>query len=261
MEYVGKEKCEAPAYCRHSGTAFAQTVAVMGDSHAQSAYSGMARLGKEMGFNTFLLGEGGHEMMLLLRQGKPQKYIDILLKKQDIKLVFLIFRIRLYISGEHNFTENNPGIDVARKNRVPAEVLRERLQYAVDKLKAAGKEVIIVGDNPELFANPRDYIKRPFSSHRSFRDFPVLLKKDVLAYQKEALALLGEIKGATVISPIDVFCPLDKCQVFDQDGLPFYYDDDHLSFAGSEFQARQLFLPYLEKWMAKERGAASVSGK
>ncbi|MCM1513148.1 MAG: hypothetical protein NC112_08610, partial [Oxalobacter formigenes] len=128
----------------------------------------------------------------------------------------------------------------------------------VDKLKAAGKEVIIVGDNPELFAHPGDYVERPFSS-RSMSDFPVLLKKDVLAYQKEALALLGEIKGAEVISPIDVFCPLDKCRVFDEEGLPFYYDDDHLSVAGSELQARGAFLPYLRRMV--EKGKNTVGSR
>lgn len=37
-------------------------------------------------------------------------------------------------------------------------------------------------------------------------DFPVLLKQDVLDCQKEALALPGELKGATVILHVDMFC-------------------------------------------------------
>lgn len=37
-------------------------------------------------------------------------------------------------------------------------------------------------------------------------DFPVLLKQDVLDYQKEALALPGELKGAAVILRVDMFC-------------------------------------------------------
>ncbi|MCM1511610.1 MAG: hypothetical protein NC112_00595, partial [Oxalobacter formigenes] len=254
MAYVGKEKCDALTYCRYLETGSTQTVAVVGDSHAHFAYSGLAKLGKEMGFNTVILGNAGTDIMPLLRQGKDLAFIDVLLEKQDIKLVFLIFRIRLYISGEHNLAMESPGlIEIYRRNKVPTNVLRMKLQEMVDKLKAVGKEVVIVGDNPELFAKPRDYVKRPLGRGKGVHDFPMLLKKDVLAYQKAALALLGEIKGATVISPIDVFCPLDKCHAFSEEGLPLYYNSDHLSEAGGELQARQLFLPYLERWLGKEK--------
>ncbi len=32
---------------------------------------------------------------------------------------------------------------------------------------------------------------------------------------------------------------------FSNDGLPLYYDDDHLSLAGSVFQAEYILKPYL----------------
>ncbi|MCM1129668.1 MAG: acyltransferase [Alistipes senegalensis] len=260
VEYVCKEKTPRLICCRYSGTDFEKTVAVVGDSHAQSAYPGIAKLGKQMGFNTILLGStfpGMDTWMDPAGWDPLPEIMDILLERQDIQRVFLVFRVRLRISGEHNFVANRDKTLVKEKI-VPAGLFKARLQSIVDRLKTAGKEVIIVGDNPELFAHPGDYVERPFSS-RSMSDFPVLLKKDVLAYQKEALALLGEIKGAEVISPIDVFCPLDKCRVFDEEGLPFYYDDDHLSVAGSELQARGAFLPYLRRMV--EKGKNTVGSR
>lgn len=264
MAYVGREKCEALRYCSHSGTDFAQTVAVIGDSHAHSAYPGIAKLGKKMGFNTVLLGRLFPEIVVTGTwpeyKGRLPEIINIILKKPDIRQVFLVSRVRIYLEGKHNFIrhETPQHIEKLRENRVSVRVFQGWWQGIADTLKAAGKEVIIVGDNPELFADPHDYVKRPFLFTKRERAFPVLLKQDVLAYQKEALALLHEIKGATVISPVDAFCASGECRVFDEEGVPFYYDDDHLSEAGSEFQARQLFLPYLQKMVEKEKGGMPI---
>jgi hypothetical protein len=63
--------------------------------------------------------------------------------------------------------------------------------------------------------------------------------------QKDYLRLLYDITGATVVYSLDVFCPRDECLMFDERGLPLYYDDDHLSNAGSDFQAERLLAPYL----------------
>lgn len=275
IAYVGKEKCEALTYCRYSGTDFAQTVAVVGDSHALFAYSGLAELGEEMGFNTVLLGymypmnivsQTCDLLKHLPKEDQVGKVINILLEKPDIRQVFLIFRVRFYVDGVDNFISPRPPQEMERTKalvkecKVPASDFRMRLQELVNKLKAAGKEVIIVGDNPELFDNPRNYVARPFSS-KKFSDFSILSKQKVLAFQKEALALLHEIKGATVISPVDDFCASGECRVFGDAGLPFYYDSHHLSEAGGEFQARQVFLPYLKKMLEREKGVTAMKAK
>lgn len=253
VEYVGKEIAKSLFFCRYSGTDFAQTVAVVGDSHAHSAYHGIASLGKEMGFNTVLLGASVGNMRTLLLRGEDSKIIDILLEKPDIKLVFLVFRMPKYIKGKDR---PDNWFQTARKNGGAAVFFRKKLQNMLDRLKSAGKEVIIVNDNPTLPADPRDYAKRPSFFARKERLLPVLLQRDTLEQQKEVLALLSMVKGATVVSPVDVFCDSHKCRVFDEKGWFLYYDDNHLSEAGSEFQARQLFLPYLKKMAEKEKTGA-----
>ncbi|MCM1511868.1 MAG: hypothetical protein NC112_01940, partial [Oxalobacter formigenes] len=252
IEYVGKDKCEALTYCRYSGTDFEKTVAVVGDSHANSAYSGIAKLGKEMGFNTVILGNPLDRMKLFLARGEDSKIIDVLLKKADVKLVFLIFRFPKYIVDRHR-DKGSEWFETARKNGGSFAFSRMKLQDMVDKLKAAGKEVIIVGDNPTLPVDARNYVKRLvfFAGKERVPSGP--LQQDIREGQEKMLTLLFAIKGATVVSLVDVFCPLDKCRVFDRDGLLLYYDDTHLSEVGSDFQAREAFLPYLERWLGKQR--------
>jgi hypothetical protein len=125
------------------------------------------------------------------------------------------------------------------------EPFKKSLQQYVDTLRGYGLEVFIVAENPELPASPRDYIHRLFKFNQT--KFPDVHKADVIKRQENYLQLLSEINNATIIYTIEKMCPEDKCLVFTEDGLPMYYDDDHLSFAGSEFQAERILKPYLTR--------------
>jgi peptidoglycan/LPS O-acetylase OafA/YrhL len=236
-------------YCRYSGTNFKTTVAVIGDSHSNSAYPGIADLGKQLGFNTVLLGwiiPGGD-----IRHPDAAKNIpivmNILLQKYDIKKVFFVTHGRIYMTGIHNFTGNLSSyeIEYEAKHKIAPDIFRSSMQNIVDALTNGGKEVYIIAENPELPATPQDYAARPFRPAKENGAFPVVLKRDVLEQQKDYLRLLSEIRGARIVETVDAFCPGERCGVFTPDGLPLYYDDDHLSHAGSAFQAQRILKPYL----------------
>jgi hypothetical protein len=59
--------------------------------------------------------------------------------------------------------------------------------------------------------------------------------------------MLDNLRDVNVIKTIDTFCPKEECFLFDHEGLPLYQDDNHLSVAGSIFQAEQALKPYLLK--------------
>ena len=72
-------------------------------------------------------------------------------------------------------------------------------------------------------------------------------KKDVLARQQEYLDVLKDIKGAKIIYTLDAFCPTNECLLFNEQGLPLYWDDDHLSVhAGGNFLVDKVLEPYLK---------------
>ena len=104
-----------------------------------------------------------------------------------------------------------------------------------------GKEVYIIAENPQLPAEPRSYISRLFA-HRKFPDVRL---GDVMKRQEKYLRILSEITNATTIGVAGTMCPNGKCLAFTEDGLPMYWDDNHLSYIGSEFQAERILNPYL----------------
>jgi peptidoglycan/LPS O-acetylase OafA/YrhL len=248
LAYAGLAEGEL-IYCRYTEAGAAETVAVIGDSHAHSAYRGIAKLGRELGYNTVLLGRlipAGE----ILHEIGPQHYeklleeiafsFDVLNEKKDIRKVFIFTRGPIYITGleQYDLGEFLP-------MGVGCEPFKKSLQQYVDTLRGYGLEVFIVAENPELPAQPRDYIHRPFKIAPT--KLPDVHKADVVQRQENYLQLLAEIRDATIIYTIEKMCPEDKCLVFTEDGLPLYYDDDHLSFAGSEFQAERILKPYLIK--------------
>lgn len=119
------------------------------------------------------------------------------------------------------------------------EMFTKSLQIAVDKLASHGKMVYIIIDNPRLKHDINQYIGRPFKKQVD----PELLRKDVLKEQLAYRSSLKNISGATIIETLDLFCPVDKCRTFSEQGLPFYKDQDHLSYAGSEFLAKEILHP------------------
>jgi hypothetical protein len=52
--------------------------------------------------------------------------------------------------------------------------------------------------------------------------------------------MLYSLKNVTVIDCIDFFCPGEYCRYLSDDRIPLYYDDNHLSIAGSYFLADSL---------------------
>lgn len=224
--------------CQYTDAGSSRTVAVIGDSHAQSAYPGIAKENARLGLNTFYVS-------YVFRESKEtmERTLALLAIKKDIRHVFLFYRGVLYLKG--NDIDGYENYETA-----PLDKFEPFLQKTIDALKAMGKEVFIVSENPVFSRSAREYVIRPFVLSRK-QEPPKLKKEDVLAHQKEYLDLLGRLEGATVIYSLDVFCPQGECMMFSQERVPLYYDDDHLSIAGSHYQAQHLLAPILAR-IAKE---------
>jgi len=249
LSYANLEKGML-TYCKYTDIGADETVAIIGDSHATSAYEGIAKLGREIGYNTVLLG-------WIIPAGQIWNWnqddvknipvvLDVLKRKKDIRKVFICTRGMLYITGVRVFLEKIPLIEMEKEKNhsVGYAPFKKSLQSYVDILREYGKEVFIISENPELTDTPRNYIDRPFNLAKKGKILDVC-KVDVIKRQEKYLQLLSEIRNATIIDTIGPFCPDGKCLVFTEDGLPMYFDDDHLSPIGSDFQAERILRPYL----------------
>ncbi len=234
----------APVMCRfhkaseHPG---AEIVALIGDSHAHSAYPGMWQLLADKKINTLIVAHSGKPPFLGLDfgvdevQNKKQKNdSEIILKKigsqQEIRKVFIFTRGPSYFSG----------YEPSSHERIFDTVIdpinfAESLQNTANYLTSKGKEVFYITENPELSFSPKKCLRKGYF----FSDQECSMKiEDVLKRQSIYLDLLENMKNVTIIDSSKLFCNNGRCIVFDVEGNLLYADDDHLSISGSEFQAK-----------------------
>lgn len=229
------------SYCMYYDAQATETVAIIGDSHAHSAYLGLSEKFALRKKNTLLLANGGCPPLLGTQYGKSEEdkescrqRIDNLLKvvttKTDIKRIFLFTRGALYITGKYlvdgeKFNFKTPPIG--------EDVFFNGMNETIKLLKASGKSVIYVSENPELDTHPEECVDRPLRVNIKTCDVSV---KVVKIRQEKYLKILSEIKFDALINVLDAFCNENYCKAFDN-GYLLYADSDHLSIAGSRFQA------------------------
>ena len=242
LSYIGK-KLPKFDYCRRHDIGARETIAMIGDSHAHAAFFGMAQMLGEKGFNSVMLANsscppfpgGEHGATQAYRADcseRTQQLLDVLLALPDIGHVIIVTRGPVYLTGkEFGIEQVNPAL------QIEPEQFSSSLQNLVHLLIRAGKQVSYVTENPEMPFLPSRCIQRPFRVTTSECTIPL---QTVLERQAEYLAILNNIHGMHIVSVLDVFCTNGICHFASNDGALLYADKDHLSTAGSIFQANAL---------------------
>jgi hypothetical protein len=249
LKYTGIKKPLFP-YCRFTNVNSDETVAVIGDSHAHVAYPGIAEYLGNKGVNTVLLANSGcppfigsyiatNQMEKEACRDRIEQLLDAVIKKKDIKRVFVFTRGPFYNTGTEPLTGNK---DLTGGNVIPITDFTNSAQLSFNRLSKTGKLVFYVTENPELIYSAVSCISRPFKS--IIRDCSVE-KKLVLERQANYLSAFSNLKNVTIINSLSAFCPQEVCLVFDDEGSLLYADDDHLSVAGSKFLVQKLLNQYL----------------
>ena len=246
--YAPKSPRDEHTQIKYTNIGSPSTVAIFGDSHALSAYYGIAELNNSIGNNTFLISRSSSRfpiISLLFDDGNINKDItlqimDVINAQEDIKYVFIVTRgpwiYDVYARSNDDFIN-------LLAQKTPREIFEKSLQSAINKFKEHNKKIFIIIDNPRLPEDIRFYLPRPFRNGKKLK----LTKDDVLTMQYDYRIALNNIQGAEIIESINLFCPNGQVLLFDETGLPLYKDQDHLSKAGSIFQAKHLLIPYLRQ--------------
>lgn len=235
LKYIGGDP-EGLGYYRYNDLGLDETVAVYGDSHANAAYTGIAKLGEELrnsggGFNTLCLGSGG---VTAFYPTNIKKFVDIVAQNPKIKKIFLLTR------GSSLILNNNFG----------PEKFTSIYKDLVNKLTQLNKDVIIVAENPTLRRDIRSAIIRKVNGLSINHDSLKQSRKEVEDREKKYYDILNELAGiprVDVLDSIPAFCPSNNCLAYDDNDLPLYWDRDHLSVIGSDFQAQKIIKPWFEK--------------
>jgi peptidoglycan/LPS O-acetylase OafA/YrhL len=112
----------------------------------------------------------------------------------------------------------------------------------MNRLLLHGKKVILVLQAPELEEDIQSLV---FKSENQAED---IVGADRRWWEDRRTSVTGRLSDipheVVVIDPADVFCDLKSCHAT-RDGKALYFDDHHISLAGAELVAEQVY-PHLE---------------
>lgn len=217
------------------------TVALLGDSHANAMFLGLAKYYSSHGENLVNLGRGGClpfwgvNTDYVDRAAGCAEFMDRLLDyaktSASIHTVLLAATGNLYMDGGIRpvVSTSDPG------NKAASQVYMRELKNTITKFTAAKKKVILVIDYPEMSVDPHSCIRRPDA------EAPLVTKcatpqswvdMKAEAYRRIMFSVLAAFPNVGYIDIAPAFCDGVDCWAMKGNVL-LYRDGDHLSHDGS----------------------------
>jgi peptidoglycan/LPS O-acetylase OafA/YrhL len=235
--------------------------ALLGDSHAGALAFELDKSFSYVGFSFRQYTQGGCPFGPLIKNSSNdicEKYQSAYLKdfqSNNVETYIVVSRWAYYLN-DSNFNNEEGGIESARglndiysANEVSTDssLLNRKASIlhayskGISKLLSAGKRVVLVYPIPEQGWNipARATKAKLFGIELS----KTSVKREVIERRySEVVSLfdsLGENKNLVRIFPTKIFCDENRCASSLQ-GVPLYYDDDHLSNEGAKLVVNEI---------------------
>lgn len=242
---VSADSADDGLHCKFAKTSSHISVAVYGDSHAESAFLGIADLLQKHSINTLMLASWGCPLYLDASVGNTklrkaqcilnaQNAMKAVVGNREVNKVFIVSRGPYYFTGK-DYGRTHDSI-VFKPPSLDLKQYVASLQGTIDIFYRAGKKVYYIAENPELGFSPGFCTSRPF---RITHEECVLHRETVLRVQRQYLEAISQLRNVVIVETLDKFCPSDKCLIVKGNEL-LYNDSNHLSAAGSKFQAESI---------------------
>ena len=246
--------------CRFQREPGRNTIAVIGDSHAQHLYAGLITHSKENDGIAVFTAPSAIPLIGLHSDGSPARLkvrpnrahtehllsegFNYILSHRNITKVVLS---HTPVASWHNVVDtHNPD------NKDFDSIIRDGFVRTFDVLAKAGKEVYVVLDNPMY--KPGSWVKCSSSAVRRPIAIPLYLSSrnakacsiktsersdnvQIGYWNKVAHELASGYTNIHFIDLADVFCKNGKCSMLDGKANLLYMDDGHLNIKGSIYAA------------------------
>lgn len=214
-----------------------------GDSHGSALLTHIEDLAGKAGVKGYNIGRGGCPPLFGLEQESADykrcaaagRAMERIITDPAITDVVLVARWGLYAEGVPS--ENEAGTQsrrfVMRNDEANRAAFARVLAATVERLRAAGKRVTLIGPTPEYTFNvPAAYIKAQMRGQRADIVMPRAAFDERQRGVTPVLARLAQMEGVRVIYQHPALCDHKVCRAT-AGGKALYVDDDHLSPAGA----------------------------
>ncbi|MCL4766233.1 MAG: acyltransferase [Hyphomicrobiaceae bacterium] len=220
------------------------TFVLWGDSHAQMLSKSLSELAGSVDLKGHAVLRGGCPPFFLLETEYKDEFrkchsslrrVPRLIEAQEVVNVIIMARWASYAEYKDTTGERAGEFRLA-----PGDQARNREEFArllrgtIERLRAPGRTVTLIGPVPELPVNlPTAMIRGLMRGHRQDLSLPFA---DFARRQATVLGLLAELSklpGVRVLYPHRLLCSAERCRTVEA-GRPLYVDDDHLSPLGVE---------------------------
>ncbi len=248
--------------CEIGDTDAAGSFLLWGDSHAGALLPGIDAAARALGRSGRFAGRSACPPLADVDgprafAGDCRDFNDAVLAQvltdPAVRTVVLAARWAIWAEGTRYGQETGPGlpltdddnpVDQAGGNR---GVFARGVTRSVEQLRAAGKEVVIIGPVPEAGHDvPITLAKaRLGTPDATFSAAPTMAAfEERQGFVLETLIPLAARTGARIVWPHEVLCGGNRCAV-EVDGQPLYSDDDHLT-ASAALDLAPLFADIFE---------------
>ena len=260
--------------CEFGDVSGKKTIVLLGDSHADALSAGLSPLFKRYGIKGLRMYSDSchpipsiYDSRFIHRETCERIYSqlkDYLANEISAVITELRWTFRLYpVEGEItelNFDNLEGGVErknPPRKNFVfdgqnrnlSKSVKKQAIVDYVEQLNSLMVPILVVGPVPEPGwhvpkMNMRLHL-RNMKKETVSTSYDLYSKRNHLVL--ETLTDLDELENVSIVFPHEVLCSESsgRCLVQDQ-GEPFYFDDDHLSLKGAVQVVDQIVEPFIE---------------
>lgn len=222
---------------------------LIGDSHAEAIQIGLDDISKErkrcgvaVGMKTCPLY--GIEITNTFANA-IDPFLEWLQQATSVKTVILVCRWNTRLStSQTNQYLYKKGESIPTDASRNTELLKEGLIQTCEKIKALGKDVVILGPVPELKFNPGSEIRRHIMLGYDTSDIgDSVTHEEFIQHEAPVLAILELLAQKKLARIIPIHEPLLQDGKYRgiQNNMLYYHDDNHLSGDGSRHVIKHIY--------------------